>query len=206
MRHDVTSTLYIHSGSIHRVDHPYEGRERGHGSSSYMHIYSELQSFPAKYPAQDKSHHSQDDRNAGPAIQQSSLYKHLNNALMSSSPSTSNTFTADPVFHQRTTLPPISKSSFASLVQNISPTTTHYPETKPNTAIKMHHNRGTTTTTTRTTRPSFMSRFRGTRTARTHHTTPVHHHKRHATFGDKISGAMLKLKGSLTHRPAVKVC
>jgi hypothetical protein len=25
------------------------------------------------------------------------------------------------------------------------------------------------------------------------------------TFGDKVSGAMLKLKGSLTHRPGVKV-
>jgi hypothetical protein len=33
---------------------------------------------------------------------------------------------------------------------------------------------------------------------------PVHHQKRHATMGDKISGAMLKLKGSLTHRPGQK--
>jgi hypothetical protein len=35
-------------------------------------------------------------------------------------------------------------------------------------------------------------------------TAPVHHHKRHVSIGDKISGAMLKLKGSLTHRPGVK--
>ena len=30
-------------------------------------------------------------------------------------------------------------------------------------------------------------------------------HQRKPTLGDKVSGAMLKLKGSLTHRPAVKV-
>ncbi|KAI0551987.1 hypothetical protein F4679DRAFT_537213 [Xylaria curta] len=43
---------------------------------------------------------------------------------------------------------------------------------------------------------------------RHHHTTthrqPVHHQKRHATLGDKISGALLKLKGTLTHRPGQK--
>lgn len=42
---------------------------------------------------------------------------------------------------------------------------------------------------------------RSTRTAQ-----PVVHHRRHASLGDKISGAMMKLKGSLTHRPGVKVC
>ena len=46
---------------------------------------------------------------------------------------------------------------------------------------------------------------------RTHHTTtttttrPVHHQKRKATIGDKISGAMLKLKGTITRRPGEKV-
>lgn len=35
---------------------------------------------------------------------------------------------------------------------------------------------------------------------------PQHHHRRKVTLGDKFSGAMLKLKGSLTHRPGVKVC
>ncbi|OQE47015.1 hypothetical protein PENCOP_c001G08086 [Penicillium coprophilum] len=30
------------------------------------------------------------------------------------------------------------------------------------------------------------------------------HHQRKPSIGDKVSGAMLKLKGSLTHRPAVK--
>lgn len=58
---------------------------------------------------------------------------------------------------------------------------------------------GTTVTTTTTTRT--------TRTTGGHHghATPVHHHKRHATMGDKVSGMMMKLKGSLTHRPGLKV-
>lgn len=56
----------------------------------------------------------------------------------------------------------------------------------------------TTTTTTRTTR---------TTGAHGHHATaaPVHHHKRHATMGDKVSGALMKLRGSLTRRPGLKV-
>ncbi|KAM3072330.1 hypothetical protein ACMFMG_009139 [Clarireedia jacksonii] len=76
------------------------------------------------------------------------------------------------------------------------------------------------TTTTVTTRPSLLTRLRGGRThrrtyetnttrgrrhAHTHtHAQPVHHHHRKPSLGDKISGAMLKLKGSLTHRPGVK--
>jgi hypothetical protein len=53
----------------------------------------------------------------------------------------------------------------------------------------------TTTTTTRTTRSSG------------HHAAaaPVHHHKRHATMGDKVSGALMKLKGSILHRSGIKV-
>ncbi|KAJ5152600.1 uncharacterized protein N7482_009078 [Penicillium canariense] len=31
-----------------------------------------------------------------------------------------------------------------------------------------------------------------------------HHHQRKVTMGDKVSGAMLKLKGSLTRRPGLK--
>jgi hypothetical protein len=58
-----------------------------------------------------------------------------------------------------------------------------------------HHHQHTNTTGT-------LSRWgRNRRTAE-----PVVHHRRHASIGDKISGAMLKLKGSLTHRPGVKVC
>lgn len=34
---------------------------------------------------------------------------------------------------------------------------------------------------------------------------PVHHQKRRPSMKDKVSGALLRLKGSLTHRPAVKV-
>ncbi|KAF1835070.1 hypothetical protein BDW02DRAFT_597588 [Decorospora gaudefroyi] len=55
----------------------------------------------------------------------------------------------------------------------------------------------TTTTTTRTTRTS--GAHRGHATA-----APVHHQKRHATMGDKVSGMMMKLRGSLTHKPGLK--
>lgn len=54
----------------------------------------------------------------------------------------------------------------------------------------------TTTTTTRTTRTT----GHGATAA------PVHHHKRHASMGDKVSGMMMKLRGSLTRRPGLKVC
>ncbi|KAI0479609.1 hypothetical protein F4859DRAFT_513112 [Xylaria cf. heliscus] len=58
-----------------------------------------------------------------------------------------------------------------------------------------HHHTTTRTTTTR--------RRGGGLFSRTHHHT-VHHQKRHATIGDKISGALLKLKGTITHRPGQK--
>ncbi|KAI1188113.1 hypothetical protein F5B17DRAFT_289130 [Nemania serpens] len=60
--------------------------------------------------------------------------------------------------------------------------------------------RHTATRTTRTTRPRRQGLF--SRTQPVHH--PVHHQKRHATLGDKISGALLKLKGTLTNRPGQK--
>ena len=46
---------------------------------------------------------------------------------------------------------------------------------------------------------------------RRHHATvaPVtvtHHQKRRTSIGDKISGALMKLKGTITGRPGVKVC
>ncbi|KAJ5209310.1 hypothetical protein N7449_003689 [Penicillium cf. viridicatum] len=59
-----------------------------------------------------------------------------------------------------------------------------------------HHHTGRTGPTSRT-----GGRF-GHRNA---YGTPTHtRHQRKTTLGDKVSGAMLKLKGSLTHRPAVK--
>ncbi|KAH8671373.1 hypothetical protein BX600DRAFT_548364 [Xylariales sp. PMI_506] len=70
-----------------------------------------------------------------------------------------------------------------------------------------HHNYNTRTTTRR------HGLFGGHRTQRTTTTTTrrhglfghkVHHQKRKPTLGDKISGAMLKLKGTLTHRPGEK--
>jgi hypothetical protein len=152
----------------------------------------------------------------------------------------------EPIFHQQTTLPPQTLSSFldshpqantSTQQQQQQPPQTHttYQDTPPEQAINMHTRRNNGTVQTRTTKPTLMTRLRGrnaqtktvktttkvepataanTRTARrsggwgrnrrTAHTAPVTHHKRHATIGDKISGAMLKLKGSLTHRPAVK--
>ncbi|KAH7149495.1 hypothetical protein B0J13DRAFT_551617 [Dactylonectria estremocensis] len=59
----------------------------------------------------------------------------------------------------------------------------------------------TTTTTTRKPRHSL---FGGSRTTRATRTPVVHHQQRKPTMKDKVSGALLKLKGSLTHRPAVK--
>lgn len=73
---------------------------------------------------------------------------------------------------------------------------------KRHTATKRNPITGTTTTTTTTTKT--------TRTTGGHHSAgrttaaPVHHHKRHATMGDKVSGALTKLKGTLTGRPGVK--
>jgi hypothetical protein len=55
----------------------------------------------------------------------------------------------------------------------------------------------TTTTTTKTVRTT--GAHHGHATA-----APVHHHKRHATMGDKVSGALMKLRGSLTSKPGLK--
>ncbi|KAJ5330180.1 hypothetical protein N7452_010570 [Penicillium brevicompactum] len=92
----------------------------------------------------------------------------------------------------------------------------------------MFHRRRPATTTTRTSKPTLMTRLKGrnarSRTVKTtttteptyghghtngrgghaYATTPAHHHRRKTSLGDKVSGAMLKLKGSLTHRPGVK--
>ncbi|KAK4131324.1 hypothetical protein BT67DRAFT_444757 [Trichocladium antarcticum] len=60
-----------------------------------------------------------------------------------------------------------------------------------------------TTTTTAPRRQGLFSSRRRQRGAVT--TAPVvHHHKRKTSIGDKISGALLKLKGSLTGRPGQK--
>jgi hypothetical protein len=58
----------------------------------------------------------------------------------------------------------------------------------------MTHRHTTTTTTTTTRRRGLFSSRR-----------PVVHHKRHATLGDKVSGALKKLKGTLLGRPGEKV-
>ncbi|GAW25300.1 hypothetical protein SAMD00023353_0402250 [Rosellinia necatrix] len=63
--------------------------------------------------------------------------------------------------------------------------------------MPFRHHHATTTTTTTTRRHGLFSRAQPV-----HHT--VHHQKRHVTLGDKVSGALLKLKGTLTHRPGQK--
>ncbi len=60
-----------------------------------------------------------------------------------------------------------------------------------------HHHHHTTTTTTRAPRRSIFSRRQR---------VAVHHQKRKPTMKDKISGALTKLRGSLTRRPGLKVC
>ena len=76
--------------------------------------------------------------------------------------------------------------------QTVKTTTT----VEPRTTAAHHH---TTGANTRTTRSSRWGR-------NTRRNEPIVHHRRHASVGDKISGAMMKLKGSLTRRPGVKVC
>ncbi|KAI5778310.1 hypothetical protein EDC01DRAFT_675030 [Geopyxis carbonaria] len=63
---------------------------------------------------------------------------------------------------------------------------------------------GTTTTTTTTTRKAPILNS-GTRRGHHHATAaPVHHQRRRPSMGDKISGALLKLKGTVSGRPGQK--
>merc|ERR1711977_746808 len=137
--------------------------------------------------------------------------------------------------HQQIQLPPRTLSSFIRITNTSShtssSTTKQLPETetmhsrrnnatvtrttKPTLMTRLRgRNARTKTTKTTTTvqpgaaRPVRASRWGGNRRAAAHHThttTPVVRQRRHATIGDKISGAMMKLKGSLTRRPGVKV-
>ncbi|RSL50509.1 hypothetical protein CEP54_011890 [Fusarium duplospermum] len=63
---------------------------------------------------------------------------------------------------------------------------------------RSHHTVTTTTTTTRKPRRGLLGGGRRT------HAAPVHHQQRRPSMKDKVSGALLKLKGSLTRRPGVK--
>ncbi|ODA80302.1 hypothetical protein RJ55_03260 [Drechmeria coniospora] len=62
-----------------------------------------------------------------------------------------------------------------------------------------HHHPHTTTAviTTHTPRRNIFSRRR-------HRIAPVNRHQRKPTLKDKISGALTKLRGSLSHRPGLK--
>ncbi|PTB68045.1 hypothetical protein BBK36DRAFT_2870 [Trichoderma citrinoviride] len=63
---------------------------------------------------------------------------------------------------------------------------------------RRHH--ATTTTTTTTARPYRRSIF----SRRQPRVGVVHHQQRKPTLKDKVSGAIMRLKGSLTRRPGVK--
>jgi hypothetical protein len=121
-----------------------------------------------------------------------------------------------------------SSSSISLPTRATSPTSTTGSTSSQNTKPQTENMTETTST-----KPTLMTRLRGPnartrtvkttmtvepRTAHNHNTRttgrsrwgrsrrdPVVQHKRHATIGDKISGAMMKLKGSLTRRPGVKV-
>ncbi|KAK0719698.1 hypothetical protein B0H67DRAFT_552010 [Lasiosphaeris hirsuta] len=69
-----------------------------------------------------------------------------------------------------------------------------HPVTTTHTTTVAPRRRGFFNRTPHTTRPAHG----------TSHTHVVHHQKRHVTMGDKISGALLRLKGSLTGRPGQK--
>ncbi|KAI0811972.1 hypothetical protein GGR55DRAFT_605207 [Xylaria sp. FL0064] len=66
------------------------------------------------------------------------------------------------------------------------------------------HSTTKTTTTTRRRHGLFGRTQPAHHQHSTHHHQVHHHQKRHVTLGDKVSGALLKLKGTLTHRPGQK--
>ncbi|KAF3937865.1 hypothetical protein ABW19_dt0208009 [Dactylella cylindrospora] len=78
-------------------------------------------------------------------------------------------------------------------------TTVRTTRTKPSLLDRLTGNRGHTATT-RTTRSSGRHHHHHTHT----HAAPVHHQKRKPTLGDKVTGALIRLKGTLTGRPGVK--
>ena len=92
------------------------------------------------------------------------------------------------------------KRSFQSTKQHNKMPTTRRTTTRRSGGLMSKltgRGRRTTTTTTTTTTSGF---------GRSHGAAPVHHHRRKASMGDKVSGAMMKLRGSLTRRPGLKVC
>lgn len=109
--------------------------------------------------------------------------------------------------HKQPNISQFNPSYFDLSNLNLNPTQTH---------PKMFGRRRQVVTTTAPRRSMFGRRQNVHTTTSTTRTGQRHglfgrrkqvvHHKRHASIGDKISGAMLKLKGSLTHRPGVKVC
>ncbi|PNS19545.1 hypothetical protein CAC42_7389 [Sphaceloma murrayae] len=109
--------------------------------------------------------------------------------------------------------------------------TTHRPapatRSKPSLMQRLRGSKAQTTTTTKhshnpitgthttthtthgtphhTTHKAPRSSRRTRRTAATTTTTaPAHHHRRRPSLGDKMSGAMMKIRGSLTRRPGLK--
>lgn len=86
---------------------------------------------------------------------------------------------------------PNAKSKTVKTTTTTNPSTTHHTN-KRHMGAQQHHTTATT--------PGISHR-----TNKRHLGPQQHHHKRKPTFGDKVSGAMMKMKGSITHRPGVKV-
>lgn len=95
---------------------------------------------------------------------------------------------AMPVTHTRSTRPSLMARLKARTFPRRSPRThgTHTTHTTMVPRISRRHHRTHAPTTT------------------TYTAEPVHHHKRKTSISDKISGAMLKMKGTLTRRPGQK--
>ena len=113
------------------------------------------------------------------------------------------------------------KASETNLLSNININRTTMPtyrstrRTKPSLLTRLRTRGGRkahyeTTTTTTTHKTTGVGHHGGHHNNRHHHTggatvAPAHHHRRRPSLGDKVSGAMMKLRGSLTRRPGLKV-
>ncbi|KAG9246444.1 hypothetical protein BJ878DRAFT_497055 [Calycina marina] len=87
----------------------------------------------------------------------------------------------------------VTRSSKPTLMTRLKGRKAHSKTVKTTTTVHPHGTAGTHTT-----------HHHNTHHSRATAAGPAVHHRRKASIGDKISGAMMKLKGSLTHRPGVK--
>ena len=103
------------------------------------------------------------------------------------------------MFHRRRPATTTTRSSKPTLMTRLRGPNARSKTVKTKTTTTQH---GPAATTTRR-GPAPATHTTGRRRWGT--SRPQHHHRRKPSIGDKFSGAMLRLKGSLTHRPGVKV-